>query len=85
MSLKKNTENEDLIIITDSGMTIRISADQISSLSRNTQGVRLINLKNNQKVSATAIIQKEEESNETEMNDQITESEISNEITSEEN
>ena len=64
VSLKKNTENEDLIIITDSGMTIRISADQISSLSRNTQGVRLINLKNNQKVSATAIIQKEEDSEE---------------------
>ena len=61
VALKKNAEKEDLIIITDSGMTIRISADQISSLSRNTQGVRLINLKNNQKVSAAAIIQSDEE------------------------
>ena len=37
---------------------------QISTLSRNTQGVRLINLKDEQKVSATAIIEKEDNSNE---------------------
>ncbi len=60
VSLRTVYEDEDLIIITDSGMTIRISINQISTLSRNTQGVRLITLKDEQKVSTTAIIAKEE-------------------------
>ena len=60
VSLRTVYEDEDLIIITDSGMTIRMNISQISTLSRNTQGVRLINLKEDQKVSATAIIEKED-------------------------
>ncbi len=60
VSLRTVYENEDLIIITDSGMTIRMEISQISTLSRNTQGVRLINLKEDQKVSATAVIEKED-------------------------
>ena len=58
ISLKTVVGDEDLIIITENGMTIRISLDQVSTLSRNTQGVRLITLKNNQKVSTVAIIDK---------------------------
>lgn len=61
ISLKTVFGNEELIIITDTGMTIRISIDQISTLSRNTQGVRLISLKNEQKVSTIAIVNKLEE------------------------
>ncbi len=60
VALRKINSDEDLLIITDTGMTIRISTEQISTLSRNTQGVRLINLKNNQKVSTIALVQKEE-------------------------
>ncbi|MBR1385765.1 MAG: DNA gyrase subunit A [Bacilli bacterium] len=60
VSLRTVYENEDLIIITDSGMTIRMELSQISTLSRNTQGVRLISLREDQKVSTTAIIEKEE-------------------------
>ena len=45
VSLKTVSGNEDLIIITDVGMTIRISVEQISTLSRNTQGVRFNNIK----------------------------------------
>ena len=75
VSLRTVYEDEDLIIITDSGMTIRMEISQISTLSRNTQGVRLISLKDNQKVSATAIIDKEEvdESEEINKNEQIEE------------
>ena len=58
VSLKTIKGNEDLIIITENGMTIRISIEQVSTLSRNTQGVRLINLKNEQKVSTIATIDK---------------------------
>ena len=61
VSLRTVYENEDLIIITDSGMTIRMEISQISTLSRNTQGVRLISLRDEQKVSTTAIIEKEED------------------------
>ncbi len=60
VSLKTVYEDEDLLIITDNGMTIRMDISQISTLSRNTQGVRLINLKEDQKVSATAVIEKED-------------------------
>ena len=58
--------NEDLMIITDSGIIVRIAMEQVSSLGRNTQGVRLIKLKDNQKVSTvTTIIKTEEEQVET--------------------
>jgi DNA gyrase subunit A len=52
------------MIITDSGMIIRIPIDQISTMSRVTQGVRLINLKDEQKVTAVfnvSKLEKEEE------------------------
>ena len=69
LSLRKVIGDKDLIIITNNGITIRIATSQISSLGRNTQGVRLINLKNDQKVSAIAVIDKtyENENIETEI------------------
>ena len=60
VSLSTVTGDEDLMIITDSGIIIRISTDQVSTLNRNTQGVKLINLKNNQKVATVALVSKEE-------------------------
>lgn len=62
ISLKTIHGDEDLMIITDSGIIIRISLSQISKTGRVAQGVRLINLKDEQKVSTVALIQKEEES-----------------------
>lgn len=50
---------EDLMIITDSGIIIRLEINQVSSTGRVTQGVRLINLKNDQKVSSIATLEKE--------------------------
>ncbi len=52
----------DLMIITDSGIIIKLPLDQVSTLKRATQGVRLINLKDEQKVSTVALVEKEEES-----------------------
>ena len=46
-----------------------MNISQISTLSRNTQGVRLINLKDGQKVSTTAIVEKDEETEEIETNE----------------
>ena len=57
-SFKTVTDENDLIIITDEGIIIRLSVDKISRMSRVTQGVRLINLKENQKVSSISVIDK---------------------------
>lgn len=46
----------DVIIVTDSGMIMRMPIEQISVLGRVTQGVRLINLKEAQKVSTIALL-----------------------------
>ena len=61
VSLKAVTGDEDLVIITDSGIVMRMSMDQISTLGRATQGVRLIKLKDEQKVATVATIMKENE------------------------
>ncbi len=76
VALRSVTEKKDLIIVTDSGITIRINSDNISQLGRNTQGVKLINLKDNQKVATVTVIDSEEE---------IDDSEILEEVTTEEN
>jgi DNA gyrase subunit A len=53
--------SEDLMIITNSGIIIKLPLDQVSTLKRATQGVRLINLKDDQKVSTVALIKHENE------------------------
>lgn len=55
-SFKVVNGEQDVIIITDSGMVIRMPLDQISTLGRITQGVRLIHLKENQKVSTISLV-----------------------------
>ena len=83
VSLRCVEGNEDLIIITDGGITVRLTLEQVSSLGRNTQGVRLIKLKDDQKVSTvTTIIKTEDESelaeeiNETAENVEIVENNV---------
>ncbi len=56
----------DIMIITDSGIIMRMPLSQISTLKRATQGNRLINLKENQKVATIAVVEKEIESEEEE-------------------
>lgn len=61
-----DNDNLDLMIMTDSGTIIKLPLNQVSILKRATQGVRLINLKDEQKVSTVALVEKnnEEESEE---------------------
>ena len=70
VSVKIVQDNQELVIMTNSGMTMRMPLDQISLLGRVTQGLRLINLKDNQKVSTISLVEKEEvsESAEEEIN-----------------
>lgn len=64
ISFKTVTNDEDIMIITNTGMIIRLNIENISSMSRVTQGVRLINLKEGQLVSSIAIIKRELEEEE---------------------
>ena len=53
----------DLMIITNSGIIIRLDMLSISTMGRVTQGVRLINLKENSSVSSISVVSKNEEEN----------------------
>lgn len=70
VSFKTVSDNEDLMIITNNGIVIRLPLEQVSSTGRVAQGVKLINLKDEQIVSTIAIVEKEE----TEINVEIEES-----------
>ena len=53
-------DNQDLVLMTDAGMIIRMPLNQVSVLGRVTQGIRLINLKDNNKVATISLISEEE-------------------------
>ena len=53
--------DKDVMLVTNEGIIIRISSKQISTMSRVTQGVRLIHLKDGQFVSSAAVIDSTEE------------------------
>ena len=63
VSFKTVDDSKDLMIITDSGIIIRLAVDKISTMSRVTQGVKLINLKEDSVVSSTSIVDREEDFN----------------------
>jgi DNA gyrase subunit A len=54
-------DEEDLMIITRNGITIRTPIDDLRVQGRATQGVRLINLKGTQEIAAICSVEKEEE------------------------
>jgi len=55
------TGDEDLFVVTDKGMTLRCHVDSISTLSRATQGVRIMNISEDQSVKTMALLPKDEE------------------------
>ena len=69
------------MIVTDSGIIIRISVGDIGIYSRNTQGVKLINVSGDESVAKVAIVEKEEDVEEA--SDQEAVSENSNETAAE--
>ncbi|WP_426450416.1 DNA gyrase subunit A [Paenibacillus sp. S-38] len=64
VGLKVVQEEEDLMIITAFGTVIRTSMSGISLMGRNTQGVRLINIREEDEVSTLARVEKSEDSGE---------------------
>ena len=51
VAIKTVRENQELIIITESGMTLRISVNEIPIQGRTASGVRIVDLKDNDKIS----------------------------------
>lgn len=60
VELKAVNGDEDLLMVTDGGVIIRISLEAVGVYSRSTQGVRLINVGEEQSLSTVAVVQKEE-------------------------
>ncbi|WP_191559826.1 DNA gyrase subunit A [Metabacillus idriensis] len=60
ISVKPSTGEEDLMLITASGVLIRMAIDSISTTGRNTQGVKLIKLGDEEHVATVAVVEKEE-------------------------
>ena len=69
VSLHTVDKTKDLIIVTNTGIIIRIDVDKISTMSRVTQGVKLINLKDDQIVASASIVDKNEEQNTVDVQD----------------
>ncbi len=65
-TVDNENKEQDLLIVTNEGIVIRIKMEQISTMSRVTQGIRLINLRDGQFVSTVSIVDSEnnEEDNE---------------------
>ena len=64
LSILNVTDEEDLMIITRNGITIRMHIDTIRTMGRAAQGVRLINLKNNTEIAAIARVPRSEDEDE---------------------
>jgi len=66
IAIKAVTDLNDLIIITENGIAIRMGVDSLRKMGRSTQGVRLISLKENDNIASVTRIDREEESHEDE-------------------
>ncbi len=61
VALKQSIEEDDILLIADNGVVIRTPISQISSLSRVSQGVKVMKLKEENKIVGVALVKKEDE------------------------
>ncbi|RUS69948.1 hypothetical protein EGW08_022290 [Elysia chlorotica] len=54
-------EDEDIVMITNNGTLVRTSSSQVRECGRSAQGVRLINLRNNEKLIGLKVVKQDEE------------------------
>ena len=69
ITIKGVSDNEDLMIITKAGLTIRMAISDFRLTGRATQGVRLINLKENDSIAAVTQVPKSQENETKEITD----------------
>ena len=71
VALQAVDEQDDLMIINKSGVTIRIGVESLRVMGRATQGVRLIKLQGDDRIASVALVQKDEhEPSESQPNDE---------------
>lgn len=61
VALKNVTEENDLLIITQSGLIIRMAVADIKQAGRNTQGVKLLNIRDNDSIASVSVVAKSDE------------------------
>jgi len=66
VSIKNVSDEDDLMIINKSGIAIRMAVENLRVMGRATQGVKLINLKENDSIAAVAKVMKDENDNDDE-------------------
>ena len=81
VALKQIDEDCDLLMIADSGIIIRTHVENISQFSRVSQGVRIMRLKNDAKITSVALAAKDEEEETSSETEQQPETEVENENT----
>lgn len=64
VALKRVTEDEDLMITSRNGITIRMNVDELRSMGRNTQGVRVINIQDDDEIADVALFRRESDEEE---------------------
>ena len=69
LAIKIVSDEDDLMIITKSGVTIRMHIDTIRTMGRAAQGVKLINLKGNAEIAAIARVPRSDEEEEEEFDE----------------
>jgi DNA gyrase subunit A len=65
VAIKSVSDDDDLMIINKSGIAIRLEVANLRTMGRATQGVKLINLKNNDSIAAVAKVMKDEDEEDT--------------------
>ena len=66
VAIKAVSDQNDLMIINKSGITIRLSVDTLRIMGRATQGVRVINLRNGDSIASVAVVPAQEDKDEQE-------------------
>lgn len=79
IAIQNVTDEDGLMIINKSGVAIRMAVNELRVMGRNTQGVKLINLKNNDEIAAIAKVEMDKDVEEK------GDEEINNDISNEEN
>ena len=59
--MKDVTDDDDLMIINRSGIAIRLHVDSLRVLGRNTQGVKLIDLRKNDVIAAVCVVPRQDD------------------------
>jgi DNA gyrase subunit A len=85
IAVKSVSNDNDLMIITQNGLTIRLNVSSISVLGRATQGVRVINLKGDDRIASVARVNVESSDENTSDEDLENYDDLNNEFENDEN